>query len=263
MPDLETLRRRLLTLSDELPELRVDAEAVHATLSSTAAEDPVSDRDLETAAIVTACLAGDPRAQALFEARYFSAVRPTLRAMGLDDAAIHDIEQRVRLKLLVAPSGEAAPVLGYLGKGDLRAFVRVVATRLAVSDRRKVRPRAPESALEQVAHGADPQLRYLEAAEARAFAEALEAATEALAVEERVLLRLHHVDALTVDEIGALHGVHRATAARRIVRARGRLLALVREELKRSLGLGSAELDSLLRDARSELDVSLSRLLRA
>jgi RNA polymerase sigma-70 factor, ECF subfamily len=91
-----------------------------------------------------------------------------------------------------------------------------------------------------------------------AFAEAL----AALSVRERTLLCAHYLDGMTVDDLGRLHGVHRATAARWLDSARGHVLRGVRRHLRHALGLDRRELASAVGLVRSRLDLSLSRLLR-
>ncbi len=83
----------------------------------------------------------------------------------------------------------------------------------------------------------------------------------ALSPGERNLLRQHFSDGLTVDEIGALHGVHRATAARRVAKARSQLFAGTRRTLMDNLGLNRSELDSVMRMIESNVHVSVQRNL--
>jgi RNA polymerase sigma-70 factor, ECF subfamily len=82
-----------------------------------------------------------------------------------------------------------------------------------------------------------------------------------LSDHDRVLLRQHHLDQLTIDELASLHKVHRATAARWIANARASLLSRVRERMIERLSISGGELDSALRLARSQLEVSIHRLL--
>jgi RNA polymerase sigma-70 factor (ECF subfamily) len=66
---------------------------------------------------------------------------------------------------------------------------------------------------------------------------------------------------LGIDQIAALHGVHRATAARRLERAREALLVATRKSLMSRLSIDSAEFESLMDLIRSRLDVSIQRIL--
>jgi RNA polymerase sigma-70 factor (ECF subfamily) len=83
----------------------------------------------------------------------------------------------------------------------------------------------------------------------------------ALAPRQRLLLKQHVLDDLTIDEIGPLLKVHRATAARWLDQARSDLARATELALQRRLGVSTTEVKSALRLIVSQLDVSLRRLL--
>jgi RNA polymerase sigma-70 factor, ECF subfamily len=70
------------------------------------------------------------------------------------------------------------------------------------------------------------------------------------------------LDGLTIDQIGALQGVHRATAARWIERAREEVSRNVRRELMKELGMDPFETDEILEWVQSRVELSLSVLGR-
>ena len=111
------------------------------------------------------------------------------------------------------------------------------------------------------ASGPDPELALVKRRYAPEFSAALEAALAGLATRERALLRLYFAQGMTVEEIGRLEGTHKSTISRWLTKARAGLLADVRGRLQKKLGLGSAELDSLLHALGSQLHVSLARVL--
>ena len=76
------------------------------------------------------------------------------------------------------------------------------------------------------------------------------------------MLRAHFVHGLNIDEIAAAHGVHRATAARRLAKAREDLLRDTRRILLARLSLSRDELASVMRLIESKLHVSVERLLQ-
>jgi len=76
------------------------------------------------------------------------------------------------------------------------------------------------------------------------------------------VLRQHTLDGQSIDRLAALHGVHRATAARWIDAARGTVLAGTQRELIQRLGLNTSELASVIRLIQSQLELSLLRALR-
>jgi RNA polymerase sigma-70 factor (ECF subfamily) len=69
------------------------------------------------------------------------------------------------------------------------------------------------------------------------------------------------LDRLGIDRIGALHGVHRATAARWIAHARKALIEGIRRRLQDRLGIDGKELDRTLRQLASRIELSLRWLL--
>src|SRR5207244_2979359 len=105
--------------------------------------------------------------------------------------------------------------------------------------------------------GADPELALLKRQHVAHFKAAFAEAVAALGSSDRVVLRQHLVERLTIDQIGALYHLHRATAARRLARAREALLAATRVALARRLGLPPAELENLLELMASRLEASM------
>ena len=89
----------------------------------------------------------------------------------------------------------------------------------------------------------------------------MRAALEALDDRQRALLRYSLVDGWTVDQIGELYKVHRATAARWVAAARDALGDLIRTEVAKRLAIDELEVDSLIALVRSRIDVSLERVL--
>ena len=86
-------------------------------------------------------------------------------------------------------------------------------------------------------------------------------ALAALPDQPRALLRYSVVDGWTVERIGALYGVHRTTAARRVAAAREELGSAIRAELAARLAISVGDVDSIVRLVQSRIDVSLERLL--
>ena len=77
----------------------------------------------------------------------------------------------------------------------------------------------------------------------------------------RAVLRMSFVDALSIDQIGAVYAVHRATAARWIQRGCESVFAETRRLLAERLALSPTELDRMTALIQSQLEVSLSQLL--
>ncbi|MET0342758.1 MAG: hypothetical protein ABW252_17255 [Polyangiales bacterium] len=213
--------------------------------------------------LACACLRGDTAALAAFEAHCMSAVDQALTRLRCGADEVLEVKQRLRARVLVAEDG--APRLdGYSGRGSLRGWLRVIATREALAMRRSDRREVPldeEQALHSfVTHG-DSELETFKARFREGFAEAFDAAVRALPARDQTLLRQHVLDGLSIDQLGALYRVHRSTAARSLDRVRGAVLASTRATLRARFGVASTELDSILRLVRSRLDISLRGLL--
>jgi len=215
--------------------------------------------------IASACIAGDPGALTALDARLPAIVRPALAKLGVPASDDDEIVQRVRVALLVPDERGACGLSGYTGRGELRAYLRAVAVRIALKRLEREQPPASCDPGDLAAWLPDvsdsPELVLLKQRCRDDLRAAFASALAALTARERTLLRQHHVDGLTVDRIGALHQVHRATCARWIEAARVKVLRGVRSHLRSSLELDRGELENAIALVRSELDLSLQRHL--
>jgi RNA polymerase sigma-70 factor (ECF subfamily) len=177
---------------------------------------------------------------------------------------VDDVKQVLRVQLLVPRDGRPAGIAGYRGKGPLRGWVRITATRELIRHQRKRAREAPSNRPldEALGDAGDPLLSQLKAEYRTEFATALREAIAELGAEDRTLLRQQIVDQLSIDEIGAAFGVHRATAARWLQRARGALVTATRGRLAARLKVSVDEIDSVIRLVQSQLDASVIRYLR-
>jgi RNA polymerase sigma-70 factor (ECF subfamily) len=213
-------------------------------------------------ALARAMTAGDTAALREFETMYLAPVRPTLRSMGLGDADIADIEQSVRLKLLVAEDGGTARLVDYAGHGKLGGLVRVAAVREALSLIRKRKATTSEDWLVELSSpDDDPALAQLKAKHRDAFKTSFEEAVRRLEPREHTLLRLHLVRQQTIDQIGAVYGVHRATAARWVDAAKQRLRVLTIKVLGEKFELRGPDLERVVELIESRIELSIDRLL--
>jgi len=214
--------------------------------------------------LACACVRGEARAVAAFQARFGPEVAVALTGQRASAEFLDEVRQVLWERLLVARDGRAPRLADYSGRGPLAKWVRVAAARTALNLRERVSGEAleSESELEQRLPAApDPERALLKARYQGEFQAALEAAIADLSVEERNVLRLHFLDGLGIDAIGTVYNIHRSTAARWIVRGRERLLEATRLRLRERLRVEEAELDSLMRLVRSQLELSLRGLL--
>jgi len=217
--------------------------------------------------LACACADGLPAAHAAFEARILPEVDLAVARMKLSPTALDEVRQLVRQRMLV-PGPDTPPKLAaYPGTGPLSSWVRAAALWLALDlQRQRATHDTPQedSALSLLVDpGDDPELAYLKTTYRAEFNAAFAQALTRLAPRERNLLRLKYLDGLSIDQLGALYGIHRATAARWVVAAQQALLEGTRSLLTERLRLTGSQLDSVLRLISSQLDMNLSRLLRS
>lgn len=246
----------------ERPELRCGERAFLRVVLARLARDP-EVQDFSEIALVGACAEGDAQAVAAFEREYMTAASASLKRLRVSAAESDEVLQRVRLKLLVPErTGELPAIAAYAGSGKLKSFVRVVATREAVSLLRAKRPDA-ESELDSLAATFDdPALKELAQRSREAMKRGFEAAIAQLSSRDRNVLRLHFLDGVELNAIARVYAVHRVTASRWLSDIRESLLESVRGHVQRELALNDSDVDSVVRLARVDLDASVERILR-
>jgi RNA polymerase sigma-70 factor, ECF subfamily len=172
--------------------------------------------------------------------------------------------QALRGQLLVGVGGALPRISEYAGHGDLRGWLRVSVVRSALKVLRRNNAGAFEdvdAVLEARSSDDDPELSYMKSLYRDAFRAAFRAAFDELAAREKNMLRQHFADGLTIDDLGRLYNVHRATAARWLQKARESLLAGTRREFTQRAGITARECESVLRLVQSRFDVTLRSLL--
>jgi RNA polymerase sigma-70 factor (ECF subfamily) len=256
-------------------EARAQWPAIHIADDTLAAfvASRLTGTDLETAlaaapagdlALAAACVAQDPAADAAFD-QILTEVDAAGAATNATPDTIVEVKQQLRVQLLVAKDGKPPGLDGYRGKGPLRGWVRITATRELIRHKKK---RARESSIDDrsldrlLSTGIDPALSAMKAEYRAEFAEALREAIDELSAEDRTLLRQQIVDDMSIDAVGAAYGVHRATAARWLNRARAALVATTHRRLAARLQLPVEQVESVIRLVSSQLDASVIRYLK-
>lgn len=208
------------------------------------------------------CVRGEPEALREFEATVLSRVPQFLARLDASPALCDDVAQELRAELLIAAPGKPPGLAGYRGRGDLAAWVRVVAIRTALR-LKKAERRAPADDGDPLFGKGDPELDYLKLRYRGACEEAFRGALATLTSRERLYLRLHYVEGLSLDRMASLYRVHRATIARRLAAHREKLHQQTRARLREALKVRDSELESLLGLWRSQLALSLRGALAA
>jgi len=211
--------------------------------------------------LACACAAGDPAAIARVTRSYSSTLRRDLRRRGYDLELVAEVEQLLYLRLLVAVPDKQPQIASYTGQIPLGAWLRVIATHLGIDVIRREGKHAAvelqeDMALAQAVETEPVVARVLDVAGA-----VFEAAFLKLDRQQKRILRLHFLDGMSLEHIGARYDAHRATVARWIASARVQLMNEIRRGMAERLHLPAADVDSLLFVVRSRLDLSIARYL--
>jgi len=200
---------------------------------------------------------GDREALRAFDAIVMAQLDAAIAHLDGGSALIADVRAAVVERVL--PLGGHGKLADYRGRGDLRGWLRVVAVREALQLLRARRREAPMP--EQLVDQLDDAPPLLSPAERDVYRDAFATALASLTPRERNLLRHHYLHGATVDELGALYGVHRATPARWIAQIRETLARRTRQHVGLALHLTGTELDSAMGKLGSHLDYSLRHTL--
>jgi RNA polymerase sigma-70 factor, ECF subfamily len=263
-----TLASALAAAAEAWPDVPLDGAAFAAFVAARLTEGPASEvlprLCLGDLALAGACAAGDAAALQVLD-RMISEQVSTAADAARAGASVRDEAAQIVRTLLLLPRPERPPaILDYAGRGPLGGWLRITATREVVRLLRNTR-REVELGDELVGATAasDPVLSRLKDRYRRELADAFHTALAELGPRDRTLLRYQLVDGLNIDDIAAIHRVHRATAARWLVRVREDLVETTRGLLAEKLGLSDEEeVLSVLRLVRSELNISVIPHLR-
>lgn len=257
MTGQDTVREMYLAGQRHWPTLRLEFASFYGHCQRVLRVEDAGPLELGDLFLCCACLEEEPDALRSFEALGASTAVAAIRRIDSDDDFVNETLQELWSRLLV---GEDAKVRSYSGRGPLQAWVRVVATRVALDRARTKRRRAArqvELPEQLAADELNVDAALLKARFGEAFGAALRAAVSKLSEQERNVLRMHAVDRSSIDDIGRAYQVHRATAARWIERARDKIYADVRETLRVEHRLTPSEFKSLATVLGGELEVSL------
>jgi RNA polymerase sigma-70 factor (ECF subfamily) len=261
-PSAEALLDRLGPLSQTFPALSAQAfgEAIASRLKSAAKrEADLAALHLGDLLLALACLAHEPTALAQLDERLPLVVRTVARSASPSD--LDELEQQLRIRLLVGEGRTPGKLALYGGRGALLGFMRVVALNLLNNTRARARP-ASDSGLGELPDGADWESRVLRVEQQAHFREAFRQAVRTLTARQRALLRLNLLDGLSIDELSPLYGAHRSSVSRWLAEARASLDAQTRKLLMQLLGMTEDEVEALLRTTQSGFELSLGRALR-
>ncbi len=252
------------------PGITVDRAPFTAFVRTKVAEAEPSDEPLVTLHggdlfLAFACVERRPGATEALDASIRSdieKVNANQRSLGL---GADELRQLVLERILLRADRGPPRIASYSGKGPLRAWVRVAATRIAIDLGRKagaMNERPTDGMLFDRLPGAgDPEMTYVRELYAPELQAAVEAGWKALSVRQRTVLRQRFGEQLGADAIATIHGVHRATVFGWIDGATKALVASVRAELRSRVRGSDETLDSVMALVARGVDISVGRLL--
>jgi RNA polymerase sigma-70 factor, ECF subfamily len=225
-----------------------------------------SDAHASSLYLCAGCARHLPAAVTALERAYLRPLRALVRHIVRQEQSADEVMQDLRKRLLVGPRARIAT---YRGTGPLHSWLRVAAERIAVDHRRRQAARRRSiRALQWQLESEDsaPAGRAVERASdweiSRVCERVLEGVIVGLPQSDKQLLHHHFVSGLGIDVLGAMYGVDRSTAARRIHRALERIRKEVFARVASQFGTGSrAEGDNLLKQLYEQFELDLGAIL--
>jgi len=210
--------------------------------------------------LACALVGGNPAALRIFEQRLLPLLVGPVRRLGIPATSVDDVLQNVSLAVIAGPRPRIA---SYAARSALFFWLRIVAIRIAVSSVRRT-PAHPAGEMlfrDLVDGGAGPELEVTKLQLGPDLQRALEESLEKLPRRSKTILRMHYLDGLNIEAIGAVYRVHRATVARWLIAIRAEVMVGLRERFLLSPQATSSDFRSIFSALRDELQLSLERVL--
>ena len=233
-----------------------------------AAAGAVDDRRLGDLCLVWACLTGDPAAQRALDRLIRTEAARVIGELRRPAWLVDEVHQELSQRLLVAAPGGEPRLATYAGQAVLGRWLGVAAMRTALNLTRRARPEAPlddNGDADVAAAILPPELAVVRDRYRGEVERAIRASFDALdSARDRNLLRLYYLERIGLDQLGQMFGVHGSTVSRWLTALRESVLDDVRTRLSERLGMAGhfGDIDSLIRAVQSELELTLSRILR-
>jgi RNA polymerase sigma-70 factor (ECF subfamily) len=204
--------------------------------------------------LACACARQVPQALSAFDSAYLSRVPAIVGHLDSSPAFLSEVAQAARVSLLLGSDGKHPAIGEYVPRAGLSSFVRIVVMRAALKLRHRrvtdgVMLHDPDGVDELPEPALGAELAHLKDRYRPAFKEALQEAVSSLSSDDR-------------KQIATLCRVSEATMSRRLAEMRKTVLKRTQRLLKERLRLSPDEARSLAAVIYSQLDLSLSRILR-
>lgn len=253
---------RLRAVLDEARALGVQLPEQHLDAWNAALTGDSADVRWAELLLVAAVAAGDQSALKRFDADFLTpAATGVARKYAQVEAS--ELAQAMRERLLVGEG--VARLRAWLGRGALHAWLRAVATRLALDlmpheKQQELDDAAWDRVVGQLTSNATPELAMLERDRRVELKAAVGEALRRLPRREKVVLRLHVFQSLSTEQLGRVFHVAPSTVRRWIQGARSTVLETVHALLSRQSKWSRSQIDSALAQL-STLELSLTGLV--
>ena len=241
-----------------------DVKLAPAVVAARAAElGSIDTEHLADLGLAWACLAGDAAAQRVLDRLVRAEAQRVIAELRKPAHLADEVQQELAQKLLV---GDQPKLAQYAGKSALGRWLGVAAMRTAHNLTRGARPERPinDADADAIAAFVDPELAVIKNRYRADVERAMRAAFDALdSARDRNLLRLYYIDRVGLDRLGQMYGVHASTVSRWLATLRETVITETHQRLAEALGMRGqfGDVESLVRVLRSELDLTLSRIL--
>jgi RNA polymerase sigma-70 factor, ECF subfamily len=213
-----------------------------------------------------ACAQGSGAAITAFLDTYGAVAESVRSRFGARAPTQSELRADLQNHLFVARDNGLVRILGFGGQSELKSWLRVVVTRLLLNrlETQKPEDELDERLIDGLELGArNPEYQLQREQSRELFRASFSEAVAALPARDRKLLRMSFAEGLTIDDIGALYGLHRATAFRHVQQASERLSDELQRRLQKHLNLTDSEYDRWCASIRNSLDLSLGRVLKS
>lgn len=257
----ERLAELVATGREAWPKIAVAPESFVAHLALHA-KTAAALEALHTGDLYLACGVAqhDRAALAYFEEHFMARVPDYIVRVRIGREVVDEVQQKLRERLLMGSEGSPPKIAEYSGKGALGGWLRVTAVRTALNQVRAQGP-ATETLGDELSLSTDPELAYVKEHAHGLFSDAFKRVLADLDENGRTILRLHYIDGLTMDQLSRLYKTPRSTIARRVAEARQQILTATETLLRDERRLSPSSVASVIRQARSQLQVTITRLL--
>lgn len=250
----------------------------HAPLSEIT--DFIDKLQADDLCLIVACEHGDQKAWSDLVERFSPTVRSAARSASSNEEGAEDLAQSIWAELYGLRGREdgrpAGKLAYYSGRGSLAGWLRAVVAQLAIDQHRK------QSRLVQTEEDADfdriiqsqnenhwsghggvlnPELEISQKLAGAEMQDALSRSIQKLSDEDRLLVKLYYFDGLRLREVGAVLGVHEATASRRLARIHADLRQEVESILIAEKGWTKPETERAFSEVALKLETDIEPLL--